>query len=314
VAAIEGDVLIVRGHISPTVELHDVYRLPVALVPKADEIWADQVASRPLTPTYHVNLISGTVVLHSEPFASAASADQETHTSSFGLVIPWDPSTTRIDVTADGSTVVSVTISASPPTVTALFPNGSESFTDTIPVTWAASDSDGDELSYAVLYSADGGGSWRALATGVQTTTYAVDATLLPGSAGQSLIRVVASDGLNSASRQSAGGFTLTDRPPFPIIYFPDDGGEYTSGSTITARGAAYDSEDGYLPSNVISWTLSGRGIAGTGESLDLDELLDGRYTLTLTTSDSADQVRARSVSFTVGGPRFVYLPLALRS
>ena len=76
-----------------------------------------------------------------------------------------------------------------PPTVAAVFPNGGETFTDTLPIFWSASDPDGDELRYTVLYSGDGGGSWQALATGVETTTLTVDSSLLPGSASQSLVK-----------------------------------------------------------------------------------------------------------------------------
>jgi hypothetical protein len=315
---ITGDVLIVRGRISPTLTIQDLYRLPVEQVPKADEMWADQVASRPLTATYALNLISGTTVLHSEPYSPTHSDDQESSVESFGLLVPWDPATTGIELTVGGSAAVSLTVSPSPPTVTSISPNGGEFVTDTLSVSWTASDADGDDLLYTMLYSNDNGNSWQALVTAVGTTTLTVDSSMLPGSAGQSLVKVIASDGLNSTSRQSANGFTMPNRPPMAAIYFPSDGGLYPSGSSLTLNGAAYDPEDGYLLTNVMSWTLSGLGQVGLGDKIALSGLEDGQYTLTLTVADSNSQVASKSISFILGDPdesaSNVYVPMVVKS
>jgi outer membrane protein assembly factor BamB len=312
---ITGDVLLVRGRISPTLTLDDLYRLPVTEVPKAQDLWAAQVLSRPLTATYALNLISSTLVLYSEPFSPTESSDQVTDEPAFGLVIPWDPATTRIELTAGGSTVVSRTVSASAPEVTALSPDGGETYTDTLPISWAALDPDGDELRYTVLYSSDNGATWHALASGTQTTTLTVDSSLLPGSAGQGRVKVIASDGLNSTSRTSAGGFTIPNRAPLPFIYFPDDEGLYPSGSDLILSGAVYDPEDGYLAPEALSWSVSGLGTVGSGEALMLSGLTDGEYTLTLNASDSNAQGGSTSVTFQIGELPIVhrvYLPVIL--
>ncbi len=207
IEAISGDVLVVRGWISDTITIQEIYRLPVEQVPKANEMWAEQVASRPLTPAYALNLISDTTILHVEPFIQTGTADQETLHSSFGLVIPWDPATTHVEITAVDSTVISLTVSSTAPIVTAVFPNGGKSFTDTLPITWSANDPDGDDLRYTVLYSGDNGGSWQVLATGVQTTTHIADSSLLPGSVGQSLVKIMATD-----SSDQVGSKTISFR------------------------------------------------------------------------------------------------------
>jgi hypothetical protein len=310
---ITGDVLLIRGSISPTVALDAAYRLPVAQVPKADEMWAGQVASRPLTATYALKLISGTTVLHSELFTPTHADDQETEITSFGLVIPWDGAATRVELTVDDSTAISLTVSASAPVVTSLSPDGGESFTDTLSISWTASDADGDDLRYTVLYSGDGGGNWTALATAVETTTLTVDSTLLPGGAGLGLVKVVASDGLNSGFRQSAVGFNTPDRSPQALIYFPVDGAQYPSGSSLTLRGAVYDPEDDYLATEVMSWTLSRTGPIGIGDYLALEDLADGEYTLTLSASDSSEKVATKSVTFRIGEGNDVYLPAIVR-
>lgn len=310
---ITGDVLVIRGVISPTIGLDDAYRLPVDQMPKAAELWAQQQASQPVTVTYALNLINGTTILHSEPFTPTHADDQQTEHTSFGLVVPWDPATAHVELVVGDSTAISLTVSASAPVVTSLSPDGGESFTDTLPIFWTASDADGDDLRYTVLYSGDGGGSWKALATSVETNTLTIDSTLLPGSAGQSLIKVVASDGLNTGYRQSAAGFSLPDRKPRAMIYFPADGGAYPSGSMLILRGAIYDPEDDYLPAAVMSWTLSGTGLVGLGDNIVLEDLADGNYSLTLSAADSRGQTGSKTISFRIGEEQRVYLPALLK-
>jgi len=163
------------------------------------------------------------------------------------------------------------------------------------------------------MYSGDAGASWHALASGLMTTTLTIDSSLLPGGPGQGLVRVIASDGLNSGIRQSASGFNTPNRRPMPFIYFPDDGGQYASGSSLTVRGAAYDPEEGYLPPDSLHWSLSGQGTLGSGEQLVLSDLADGAYTLMLFASSAGGQSNSRAVSFTIGGASEIYLPIILK-
>jgi len=298
-----GDVLVVRGQISPTITMSNTYRLPVSQMPKADEMWAAQIAARPPTAVYALNLISGTTILHSEPFTPTDYSSRNTTRLGFGLIVPWDPLTTRIEITATGSVVISLTVSPSPPTITALLPNGGESFTDTLPISWTASDPDGDDLFYTVLYSADDGGHWQTLASGVETTTLEIDISLLPGSDGQSLVKVIASDGLNYALRQSEAGFSVPDRAPMPVILYPDDGGEYGTGNSFMLRGSAYDPEDDYLEGDVLRWYLSGIGEVGTGESAIISNLDNGIYTVILAATDSQSHTVTTTVTFTISPP-----------
>ena len=102
-----------------------------------------------MTATYALNLIRGTTIRHSEPFTPTKSGrlgrpdrvgDHQTARSSFGLVLPWEPSETRIELTAAGSTVISMTVGLSPANVAAVSPKGGESSTGTPPITWSASD------------------------------------------------------------------------------------------------------------------------------------------------------------------------------
>jgi len=311
---ITGDVLLVRGRISPTMGITQTYRLPVSDVPKANRVWAEQIASRPQEVIYALNLVgAGDIILHSEPFSPKVVADQNTTRSSFRLVIPWNPDTIRIELIQNGVPVDSLVVSPSPPVVTSISPDGGEVITgDELLISWTATDADGDDLYYTVLYSNDNGSSWRALVAGGKATDLNVDSSLLPGCTAQCLVKVIASDGLNSSSRQSAAPFSMPDRTPNAFIYFPDDGDVYTPGSSITARGGVYDPEDDYLLPDDMNWELSGHGFLGTGESIVLPDLPDGEYTLTLSATDSNAQDGSLSINFTIGPePEFESSPVA---
>jgi hypothetical protein len=68
------------------------------------------------------------------------------------------------------------TVSAHAPAVQVIAPNGGEVLSGAmIPVTWSAADADGDPLTFSVLYSADGGSTWTAAATGLGGTNFSVD-------------------------------------------------------------------------------------------------------------------------------------------
>jgi hypothetical protein len=297
---LDGDVLLVRGYTSPTVSISGILRVPVSQVPEADDIWAAQVSARPITATYALNVLSDTTILHHEPFTPTQMSDQYGEHLSYGLIVPFNPSATHIEITETGSVVISLTVSVSTPTVTAVIPNGGENFTDTLPISWTADDADGDELDFTVQYSADGGSSWQALASGLQTTTFEADISLLPGSAGQGLVKVIASDGLNSGYRQSDAGFSVSNRPPLTAIYYPDNGGIYDDLQSLTFTGGAFDPEEGHIGGSSLAWSIDGIGEIGTGSSTSVSELSHGTYTATLTATDNQSQTASASITFTI--------------
>jgi hypothetical protein len=64
---------------------------------------------------------------------------------------------------------------------------------------WSAADGDGDELSYRVRASTDGGKTWQLI--GVNLPSPAIDLNPVDFGGRDVLLDVIASDGLNSASR-----------------------------------------------------------------------------------------------------------------
>jgi len=63
-------------------------------------------------------------------------------------------------------------------------------------VTWSASDPDGDVLSYSLLYSPDNGTTWHPLATDISNSYFVLRMAGF-GPSNASMIRVIASDGVN---------------------------------------------------------------------------------------------------------------------
>ncbi len=99
------------------------------------------------------------------------------------------------------------------PTVT--YPNGGESLTGTVTITWQAStDFWGHQVSYDLYYSPNGGSTWYLIATSLATTSYSWNTTTLPDGSTY-LIKVVATDGQGLTTEdQSDATFEIRNAPP----------------------------------------------------------------------------------------------------
>ncbi len=127
------------------------------------------------------------------------------------IAVPFVPGVAEVAVLRDGVQVQAVQASAHTPTVEVHAPNGGEILAEgTTVVRWEGSDADGDDLTYLVQYSPDGGTSWQGIGMtgpGDPTELDVTIADMIPGRRG--LIRVVASDGVNLAVAESDCGFSL---------------------------------------------------------------------------------------------------------
>jgi hypothetical protein len=231
----------------------------------------------------------------------------------FGLAVPFSPDTEEITVVSNLTPTMAATrtVSANAPSVQVIGPNGGETFTDTLPISWSGSDPDGDELAYTVQYSGDLGQTWRVLAANVLTTSITVDSSTLPGSLSESIIQVIASDGVRTDSDRSDGPFTLPPRSPLAAIHDPAPGAALPAGDPVTLRGAGYDPEDGQLDGSSLSWSVEGLGMVGNGKQVTLYDLAPGFHKATLTATDSNGKSGIDTVTFRIGYQ--VYLPLVIR-
>jgi len=120
----------------------------------------------------------------------------------FAEILPYHPDTARILLKHGNVVLETIVVSTNKPQVTVTFPNGGESLSGEQTIAWTATDADGDTLTYDVLYSADGGENWSAIAVGLSQNSYVWDTDGVPGTT-QGLIRVLATDGVNTGQDDS---------------------------------------------------------------------------------------------------------------
>jgi len=137
--------------------------------------------------------------------------EAETDYVPFIYNIQYVSGTSTIEIrNSTGYVLASKTISSNPPTVNLTFPNGGEVLeTGTnYTMTWEASDPDEDSLTYSLAYSRDGGENWIPIALDLNQTKYTWDTSNLHR--GDSyLVKVIATDGVNTAEDASNSTFTF---------------------------------------------------------------------------------------------------------
>lgn len=256
--------------------------------------------------------------LYSRNFELARHSSAES-SGAFVEVLPYDPASAKIDVIVQGIagpiTLASRMVSAHPPEVQLTYPDGGESIsaTDTFTATWMASDLDSDTLSFTLLFSGDGGTSWEALVTGLTETHYTLNAAELPGS-DQALVRVMASDGVNTTQDESKAVFSIQQKVPQVSILTPADQDHFELGTAVLLQGRGYDTEDGQLGGSALTWTSDRDGFLDSGEEIVVT-LSSGIHTLTLSAVDSHGNEASSAVRLYSGdGLHQVYLPIVAGS
>lgn len=310
-----GDYWLVSGRVGPYVEVRPIY-----------EVWAAP-ASATVTATGRYTLelqdASGMAVsaksFDPRPPAQATgeaaltAALALTDTRTFREYLPKAPGGVTIAL-KDGTTAIFTrTLSSSAPAITVTKPTAGSNWpaTGLVDVEWSASDSDGDDLIYVLLYSPDSGASWVTVGTGVNETTYRLDAAELQGTSGQqALIRVLANDGMRTTAAES-GPFSVARKHPQVHVIEPLAGEIIRPGLPLLLLASASDREDGLLPIGSVTWTDSISGVLGNGATLLARDLMRGPHVVTVAAADSDGNTSWSSTSFWVGyGP---YLPIVSR-
>jgi hypothetical protein len=136
------------------------------------------------------------------------------------------------------------------------------------------------------------------------------DLSTYPGS-DVARVRVIASDGVNTAMDESDAVFGLARKAPQVHILEPGPGRTFDVGETILFRGEGIDAEDGPLgETGAFTWTSHISGTLGTGPELWLSDLPAGRHIITMEVTDSDGQTSSDSVAIFVGPFGHLYLPL----
>jgi hypothetical protein len=242
--------------------------------------------------------------------------DPEGYTSisedSFALAVPYPIGTTQVVLTHLGLKIGQVTASDNSPEVELLSPNGGElwSGTGTYTVTWSASDIDLDPLFFTLDYSTDAGESWFPIGIDITETMSILDVSFLPGGS-SILLRVSASDGINTSYDIADNLFTVGGKPPLVFITNPEPNTVLRPGAPVLLSGSAFDIEDGTIDGTNLTWHSSRDGFLGTGSRL-LVSLSNGEHTITLTATDNQGTSTTTTTKVRVGYQ--IYLPIIFRN
>lgn len=230
---------------------------------------------------------AGGDVLATEFFAPAGADADEDDRRPFGLYLPWPDGTRRIVLSRHGKVLAKRVVSAHVPRVAlrTTFRDG-ETLAGRRLLQWAATDADGDALHYSVDFSADGGATWMPVGMRLSKNALLVDFDSLPGTS-DGRLRVLASDGVNTAEAISEATVRLADKAPRVQIAAPTDGARLVAGQTIIADAAAFDWEEGAVEDvDAYVWRSDRDGELGTGRWIALSDLSPGRHTLTVAVTD----------------------------
>jgi hypothetical protein len=219
----------------------------------------------------------------------------------FSVIAPDVPQVVRITLRQNDAVLAERTRSANKPEVYVATPAGGEEWSGMQTIYWKAGDADGEALTYSVEYSPDGGGKWLPLGVGLTGDSLEVNFDALPGS-DRALIRVTASDGMNSGWDQTDGTFRVPRKGPEVTLSSPADGAVYAEGEPILAQASAFDWEDGAPADDAFAWTDDRAGNLGMGSWISVQDLSAGAHVLTVTVRDRDGNQSSASVHVTVQG------------
>lgn len=224
---------------------------------------------------------------------------QDANCTPFVLTVLYPTGTSKVVIKHNATVIKEVVPSSSVPTVTMLTPNGGENINATCQITWSAADPDGDDLSYSLLHSHNGGASWIPIVHNLKDTSYLWNASQFPGGT-DCLIKVVATDGFNTVEDESDDPFSITTKAPEVYVDSPSDGSKFAFGTYIVLSGYGYDLEDGRLNGSSLSWNSNNDGYLGEGNLLITSNLSLGVHEITFTASDSDGLKSSDAVSISV--------------
>ncbi len=177
-----------------------------------------------------------------------------------------------------------IEVNAIPPSVLLISPNGGEVWNsgNDQTIRWDGV-SDGS-VHYTLLLSTDGI-EWQVIASNLTDTEYLLNTSYISGS-DNAVVKILATDGINTVEDVSDGLFSISHKPPDAHFFYPAQGETIPYEKTIILDGNGFDLEDGIILDNHVSWYSNIDGLLGTGSQLPVD-LGVGHHVITLQVEDS---------------------------
>ena len=205
----------------------------------------------------------------------------------FNLYVPWNPATARIVILKDMKELAQRVVSPHAPKISDLTLAAGKSMTGKQNLSWKAIDEDGDKLTFSVWYSRDAGREWIPIAANLNVAALTIDFDQLPG-AQEALLRVLASDGVNTSQLATEKSFSVPSKGPQITINGLEDGATIDEGQEYLLQGSAFSYEHGAITaSNAFVWQDKVSGKLGTGPWVVL-HLSPGEHSISLAVTDAS--------------------------
>ncbi len=278
---------------------------------------AIELMAHPLSPTVSagestvlISAYAGNVKIDEIPVKAEVTRDSEDEfanrvpfTAVIGALSPAGDRLDRLVLTNSITSNNSVELrrSTSAPQASLTAPQPGDTLHGLVTVRWDGNDVDGDTLTYFLQYSPDGGQTLIPLAVNRTTASYRFNTSDVPASEpGNGLLRLIATDGLNTTTVQTVGLSVGGGSPPLTYMLTPDDGTDHLFGATVVLHASAWDLEDGVLDGASVEWSSNIDGFLGSGRLLMVQTLSIGVHTITVTATDGDGMSSAESALITV--------------
>ncbi|GAC1546171.1 MAG: hypothetical protein NVS2B7_21200 [Herpetosiphon sp.] len=295
-AAVSREYIALRGIIATTV--------PSATLETAYRVTTTQTFDTPVPGGYFIRLRGGDGALLTQyeftPLLNSEAAEDVNPMAVLNEVVPFAPGTRTIEITKGDRVLITRAVSLNSPTVHVVTPQGNETIPGDLTVEWTQSHPDNSSLRATVLLSTDGGTTYTPLRTDVIGTRVIIPTTEVP-STSRGRIRVVVSDGVNTAQDDSTGLFTIANHPPRAAILGPDDNSMFVFNQPVSLKGEGANSDGSSLPDSAFQWDSDLNRSLGTGPDLTVDNLVKGTHTIKLTVTGANGLTGVATRRVTVG-------------
>jgi hypothetical protein len=216
----------------------------------------------------------------------------------FELVVPIPEQFQGIEIRQGDELVHEAMVSARVPEIQLVVPSGREFFRadEDVEIHWTARDRDGDELTFSIEYSWDGGGRWQVLASGIQGEQFLWRTAGSPGGE-ECLLRVIASDGFHRSTAMMEEVFHVEPKPPIASILAPAAGELFLEGQLVELRGMGLDPEGQLVSAEWIVHGPGGQEWHPGGTQAVLPAFPSGHYEVVFVVLDS-EQMMAEAHTF----------------